>query len=117
LPPFHAAYIKAQEVLFKNQETVIFEPLLQQFLASLDSYIHTEVECFKPKGYHIALANNFAMLGFGSKDNIIMKAIDSSSPESVDSLKEENISLDESFKNAQRLNKLSCIACLAFLRQ
>ena len=104
LPPFHAVYIKAQEVLFKNQETVIFEPFLQQFLTSLDAYIHTEVECFKPEGYHIALANTFAMLGFGSKNNIIMKVIDSSSPESVDSLKAENISLDESFKNAQRLN-------------
>jgi hypothetical protein len=106
LPPLDTAFVKAHGLLFTNKEIEVrFESAMTEFLGLLDNQIGRVTRKFMEQGYHIAVANSVAMLGFASKDNILMRAI--SSAEDETDIKMEGMSSDEpslSFKNAQRLN-------------
>jgi hypothetical protein len=107
LPPLDTAFVKAHGLLFTNKEIGLrFEPAVNEFLGLLDNQIGRVTRKFMEQGYHIAVANSVAMLGFASKDNVLMCAISSSAKDDTD-IHMEGTSTDErplTFKNAQRLN-------------
>ena len=106
LPPLDTAFVKAHGLLFRNKEIETrFESAVDDFLSLLDNQIGRVTRKFMEQGYHIAVANSVAMMGFASSDNILMRAISSSKDEvdvDMDGISPEETSL--SFKNAQRLN-------------
>lgn len=75
LPPLNTAFVKAHGLLFSNKDMARFEPAVQDFLGLLDNQIGRVTRKFMEQGYHIAVANSVAMLGFASKDNVFMRAI------------------------------------------
>lgn len=75
LPPLDASFVKAHGLLFTGQNMERFEQTVKEFLNLLDSQIGRVTRKFMEQGYHIAIANSVAMLGFASKDNILMKAL------------------------------------------
>ena len=107
LPPLDTAFVKTHGILFTNKEIETrFEPVMTEFLGLLDNQIGRVTRKFMEQGYHIAVANSVAMLGFAAKDNILMDAISSSTKDDTD-VEMGGISLEQSslsFKNAQRLN-------------
>ena len=107
LPPLDTAFVKAHGLLFTNKEIGSrFELAVSEFLGLLDNQIGRVTRKFMEQGYHIAVANSVAMLGFASPDNILMRAISPPSKDDEDTQMEgtstDDISL--SFKSAQRLN-------------
>lgn len=108
LPPLDAAFIRAHGHLFTNRAIERFQLAVQEFLALLDSQIGRVTKKFMEQGCHIAISNNFAMLGFASKENPLMTAIAPSSA------KEADVDMDESrdetspsmiaFRHAQKLS-------------
>jgi len=107
LPPLDTAFVKAHALLFTNKEIETrFEPAMNQFLSLLDNQIGRVTRKFMEQGYQIAIANSVALLGFASKDNLLMCAISSSTKDDSD-VQMEGTSPNEpplSFTNAQRLN-------------
>jgi hypothetical protein len=101
LPPLDLAFVKAHGVLFKRKTLQGFEPQAQEFIRILDNNIGRLTQKFLEQGYHIAITNSNAMLGFGSKDNPLMEAIESL-PEQLDD-SEELLSKDEFFCSARKL--------------
>ncbi|TGO07446.1 hypothetical protein BTUL_0275g00080 [Botrytis tulipae] len=107
LPPLETTFIRAHGHLFTNRAIERFEPAVQEFLALLDNQIGRVTRKFQEQGWHIAISNNVAMLGFASKDNPLMIAITPAS-------KEADVDMDESrdepspsmiaFRHAQNLN-------------
>ena len=75
LPPLDTAFVKAHGLLFTGKDMDKFEPTVKDFLALLDSQIGRVTRKFMEQGYHIAVANSVAMLGFASTENVLMKAI------------------------------------------
>jgi hypothetical protein len=106
-PPLDTAFVKAHGLLFTNKEIgARFEPTMNEFLGLLDNQIGRVTRKFMEQGYHIAVANSVAMLSFASKDNVLMRAISSSTKDNTD-VQMEGTLTDESvlaFKHAQRLN-------------
>ncbi|TVY45744.1 EST/SMG-like protein [Lachnellula occidentalis] len=78
LPPLDTAFVKAHGLLFTNRDMYKFEPTVKDFLGLLDNQIGRVTRKFMEQGYHIAVANNVAMLSFTSDDNILMKLISKS---------------------------------------
>jgi hypothetical protein len=52
-----------------------FDPTVNEFLCLLDNQIGRVTRKFMEQRYHIAVANCVTVLGFASKDNVLMKAI------------------------------------------
>jgi hypothetical protein len=75
LPPLDTAFVKAHGLLFTNRDMEKFEPTVKEFLGLLDNQIGRVTRKFMEQGYHIAVANSVAMLGFASKDSVLMQAI------------------------------------------
>ena len=75
LPPLDTAFVKAHGLLFSNKDMAMFEPVVREFLGLLDNQIGRVSRKFMEQGYHIAVANSVAMLGFASKENDLMRAI------------------------------------------
>ncbi|PVH84942.1 hypothetical protein DL98DRAFT_484051 [Cadophora sp. DSE1049] len=71
LSAFDLAFVKTHGLLF-SQELDLFEAQSQEFFASINSYIDRIADKFLQDGYHIAIANSAAMLGYGSSDNPLM---------------------------------------------
>jgi hypothetical protein len=101
LPPLDLAFVKAHGVLFKRETLQGFEPQAQVFIRTLDNNFGRLTQKFLEQGYHIAITNNNAMLGFGSKDNPLMEAIESLPKQLDDS--EELLSKGEFFCSARKL--------------
>ena len=79
LPPFDMAVVKAHELLFTNKNMEKFQSAVIDFLDLLDDSIG-ELTCdFMEKGLCIAISNIIAMLGYGSQDNTLARAIDKTS--------------------------------------
>ena len=110
LPPLDTALVKAHGLLFTNKDVgTRFEAAVNEFLGLLDSQIGRVTRKFMEQGYHIAVANSVALLGFASPDNELMKAISPSSKNDGDvemggTVSEDATSLSPSFKHAQQLN-------------
>jgi hypothetical protein len=100
LPPLDLAFVKAHGILFKNKTLHGFEPQAQKFIGYLDSNIGRITEKFPEQGYHIAITNSNAMLGFGLKDNPLMEVMESL-PEKLDG-SEELLSNNEFFCSARK---------------
>jgi hypothetical protein len=75
LPPLDTAFVKAHGILFTNRDMHKFDSTVKDFLGLLDNQIGRVTRKFMEQGYHIAVANNVAMLSFASKDNALMKLI------------------------------------------
>ena len=75
LSPLDTSFVKAHGLLFNNRDLTRFEPAISEFLNLLDNQIGRVTRKFMTYGYHIAIANSVAMLGFASKDNTILKDI------------------------------------------
>jgi hypothetical protein len=98
LPPLDTAFVKAHGLLFTNREMEKFKPAVNEFLGLLDNQIGRVTRKFMEQGYHIAVANSVSILGFASKNNVLMKAI--SSKDDSDTRIEEATSNDISFSMA-----------------
>jgi hypothetical protein len=70
-----AAFIEAHRHLFTETNTERFGAVCNLFLNLLDSYIDKLQRGFKKQGSYIALSHCAAMLGFGSRENILMRAM------------------------------------------
>jgi hypothetical protein len=81
LPPLDTSFVKAHGLLFTNNNMEKLEPTVEEFLSLLDNQIGRVTRKFMDQGYHIAVANCVAMLGFTSKDNVLMNAIRSADME------------------------------------
>jgi hypothetical protein len=105
LPPMDTAFVKSHGLLFTNRDMVKFDPAVDEFLSLLDNQIGRVTRKFMEQGTHIAISNSVALLGFGSKDNVLMKAITPSQEEDV-RMGEAGEKLDSMvcFKHAQRLS-------------
>jgi hypothetical protein len=62
-------------LLFTNRDMEKFEPTINGFLGLLDNQIGRVTRKFTDGDYYIAVANSVAMLGFASKDSVLMQAI------------------------------------------
>jgi hypothetical protein len=93
MPLFDRAILKAHKILFTGKEMENFGLVLKEVLDQFDAQIEMVT-------FNIAIVNITAMLGFGSKEALLMKAI---SPENENGVSADQ-SLIESFKNAQLLN-------------
>ncbi|KAH8787153.1 hypothetical protein BGZ57DRAFT_133049 [Hyaloscypha finlandica] len=103
LPPLDTSFVKAHGLLFTNKNMEKFEPTLREFLGLLDNQIGRVTRKFMEQGYHIAIANCVALLGFASKDNILMKAMASSDVEMSGSLSDHTPQALSSLRNSMRL--------------
>lgn len=108
LPPLDTTFVKAHGVLFTDRSMEKFKPAVQEFTGLLNNQIGRVTRKFMEQGYHIAIANSVAMLGFASKDNPLMRAI-SSDQDDVDTqmagASSNDLSLSTvSFRNAEYLN-------------
>jgi hypothetical protein len=75
LPPVNTSFVKAHGLLFTNKNMDRFESTIEELFSLLDSQTGRVTRKFVEQGYHIAVANSVAMLGFASKDNVFMKAM------------------------------------------
>jgi len=108
LPPLDTAFVKAHGLLFTGRNPDKFESAVQEFLDLLDNQIGRVTRKFMEQGYYIAVANIVAMLGFASKENILIRAIEDSSKDEPDT-QMSGLPTDVSspgmkaFENSQRL--------------
>lgn len=102
LPPLETAFVKSHGLLFTNREIEKFRPAVEEFLGLLDNQIGRVTRKFMEQGSHIAISNCVAMVGFASKDNILMKAASPKGDLSGASANELSV-LMSSFKNTQYL--------------
>ena len=109
LPPLDSAFVKAHGLLFTDMGIERFNPAFEEFISLLDNQIGRVTRKFMEQGCHIAIANAVAMLGFASKDNVLMKAVASSlggeaDIEMQETSGDETSSEMKTFQNAQRLS-------------
>jgi hypothetical protein len=110
LPPLDTAFVKAHGLLFTNKEMERFDPAVQEFLGLLDNQIGRVTRKFMEQGYYIAVSNSVSMLGFASRDNVLMKAMAATNNKNDADTQMADISLGDtsksikSFENAQRLS-------------
>jgi hypothetical protein len=103
LPPLETSFVKVHGLLFTNKFPERFEPTKKEFLGLLDNQIGRVTRKFMEQGYHIAVANCVALLGFAHKDNILMQAIVSPDVDMQDFPSGHSPQLLSSFHNSQRL--------------
>jgi len=104
LPPLDASFVKAHGLLFTKKNMEKFNPTVNKFLSLLDNQIGRVTRKFMEQGYHIAVANCIAMLGFASKDNVLMKAIFPPDVDMEGSPSDHTSQSLSSFRNSQRLS-------------
>jgi hypothetical protein len=71
----HTETPMAAGLLFTNRDMEKLEPTVKEFLGLLDDQIGRVTREFMEQGYYIAVANSVAILGFASKDSVLMQAI------------------------------------------
>jgi hypothetical protein len=111
LPPLDTSFVKAHGILFTNKNMDQFEPTINEFLGLLDNQIGRVTRKFMEQGYHIAVANTVAMLGFAYKDNVLMKAMTNEDCQVTSSLDSE-----ASFRYANRLSNSTLEIALRRIR-
>ncbi len=84
LPPLDTAFVRAHGLLFTSGDMDKFEATKKDFLGLLDNQIGRVTRKFMEQGYYIAISNFVAMLGFTSKNNPLMKAIEEGSSDETD---------------------------------
>jgi len=104
LPPLDTSFVKAHGLLFTGKDMEKFDPTVNEFLGLLDNQIGRVTRKFMEQGYHIAVANCVAMLGFASKDNVLMKAMSSPDVDMEGSPSDHTSQSLSSFRNAQGLS-------------
>jgi hypothetical protein len=110
LPPLDTAFVKAHGLLFTDKEIgTRFEAAVNEILGLLNNQIGRVTRKFMEQGFHIAIINSVALLGFASPENELMKAISPSQNdgdiEMGGTSSNNTTSLSPSFKLAQHLNK------------
>ncbi|KAH6662376.1 hypothetical protein B0J14DRAFT_662756 [Halenospora varia] len=109
LPPLDTAFVKAHGLLFTNKEMHKFDHTVDEFLSLLNTQIGRVTRKFMEQGYHIAVANHVAMLGFASSDNVLMKIIsqDGNDDSLMEGTSDASVQSMAAFKNAQHLSNSS----------
>ncbi|KAG4438346.1 hypothetical protein IFR05_006190 [Cadophora sp. M221] len=106
LPPLDLAFVRAHGLLFTDKNIEKFQPSVDDFLGLLDNQIGRVTRKFMEQGYHIAVSNSVAMMGFAAKDNILTREISPS--KEVDAQMQvdtnENSAAMISFRRAQALS-------------
>lgn len=67
-------YIKAHAMLFTHADVEKYDAGVSQFTNMLDAHIGRSTRNFMQQGYHMAVANSVALLGYGANDSILAKA-------------------------------------------
>ena len=75
LPPLDMAFVRAHGLLFTNKNIEKFQPTVDEILGLLDNQIGRVTRKFMEQGYHIAVANSVAMMGFAARDNVLTKEL------------------------------------------
>jgi len=75
LPPLDMAFVRAHGLLFTNKNIERYQPTVDEFLSLLDNQIGRVTRKFMEQGYHIAVANCVAMMGFAAKNNVLVREI------------------------------------------
>ncbi|KAK3987453.1 EST/SMG-like protein 1 [Cladorrhinum sp. PSN332] len=75
LPVVDFAYTKTHGIMFSGKQQDKLKSSRDDFLQALDSYIARSTKRWLEPGYHIALANCCAVVGYGDATNPIFKAI------------------------------------------
>jgi hypothetical protein len=96
--------VKAHDLLFTRKNMEKFDPTGKEFLSLLDNQIGRVTRKFMGQRYHIAVANCVAMLGFASKDNVLMKAMPSPDIDMEGSPSDHTSQSLSSFRNTQPLS-------------
>ena len=106
LPPLDMAFVRAHGLLFTNKNIEKFQPTVDEFLSLLDNQIGRVTRKFMEQGYHIAVANSVAMMGFAARDNVLTKELlpakDTEAQMEVDT--DESSPAMVSFRRAQALS-------------
>lgn len=84
LPPLDTSFVRAHGLLFTGRDMQRFESTVNDFHSLLDNQIGRVTRKFMEQGYHIAVANCVALLGFASKDNLLMQALTPSGQDGED---------------------------------
>ncbi|KAI0487570.1 hypothetical protein F4859DRAFT_501915 [Xylaria cf. heliscus] len=82
--PTDIAFVRTHGMLFSNKLPDDFEPVVKEFLGSLDNHISRITKRWMEAGYYIAISNCCALLSYGREDNVIMKSIHSQNDEKQD---------------------------------
>ena len=114
MPPVDRAFVRCHSILFANENLDILEPAVGAYLGLLVNQITQITEKFVEQGFYIAATNIVAMLGYGSKENLLMKAIQNDSPGVSDSevLKSSKDPMIYSFLAAKNLTNKTLIIVL-----
>ncbi|KAK4162042.1 EST/SMG-like protein 1 [Cladorrhinum sp. PSN259] len=75
LPPVDLAFTKTHGIMFSGKQQEKLKSSKDDFLQALDSYIARSTKRWLEPGYHIALTNCCAVVGYGDATNPIFKAI------------------------------------------
>ncbi|KXJ94197.1 hypothetical protein Micbo1qcDRAFT_42103 [Microdochium bolleyi] len=73
LASIEAEYVKCHGVLFSARPQDEFDASIQHFLDSLDNHMSKIGRRWMEQGYHTAVANSCAIMGYGKDDNALMK--------------------------------------------
>ncbi|KAK3371963.1 hypothetical protein B0H63DRAFT_453344 [Podospora didyma] len=75
LGPSDHAFVKAHGIMFSGKEQESLAGAMADFLGGLDNHIARMTRKWLEPGYHIALANFCAIIGYGSESNPITSVI------------------------------------------
>jgi hypothetical protein len=78
LPAVIAAFIKVHAILFLGNTTEGFAEAAAELRELLDGHISQVTQRYLEQGYLIAISNCLALIGFGSSEGILFKAISNS---------------------------------------
>jgi hypothetical protein len=78
--PLVTALLKAYHIILTNEHIEALQSTIREFTGLLSDHIHTRTDAFTRDSVYIAISNITAMLGFGSKENPLMKSLFPSEP-------------------------------------
>ena len=78
--PLVTALLKAYHIILTNEHIEALQSTIREFTDLLSDHIHSRTDAFTRDSVYIAISTITAMLGFGSKENPLMKSLFPSEP-------------------------------------
>jgi hypothetical protein len=78
------AYVKCHAILFTRTQMDIFDATRKEFTSLLNDHIEKAGKRFQEQGYYLAISNAQALLGWGSSNNVVMRALLNCKEEKID---------------------------------
>lgn len=94
LPPVDADFVRVHAILFSGKSPERLESFTVEFLDLLDEQIARTTKGWLESGYFIGISLSCSLLEYGTKSNVLMKAI-SQRPESSDVVQGGDDTMDE----------------------